>query len=206
MPGRLADGVNDNPSPGARALADSVNDNPLPGDRALADSVNDNPRPAPSDDLRLEMPPQDIHPIHVTREQAIQAAKLARSGAADPPEGTVFMPLGVFSFAPEGQTQATAVVHLAVSKAGLVRGTYYDLLADQDIPIYGAVDKKTQQVAFMFGPRGKVVFETSLANLAQNTGAVATHFEDGNVRRWIVARYDKEPTDEATTAPDSSSK
>jgi len=129
-------------------------------------------------------------------EQAAQAGKLAKSGATDPAKDTAFLPLGVFSLAPQGQTEASALVQLAISKTSIVRGTYYDLLTDQDHPIRGAVDKKSQQVAFTFGEQGKVVFETSLANLTQKEGSAAAHFENGEKRTWILARYEKEPTEE----------
>ncbi len=173
-------------------------DNPTPGERQLAESDTDD-EGATSDDLHLEMPTysgdQDS-PLDVTPEQAAQAEKLARSGAKDPPKDTAFLPLGVFSSAPQGKSEASALVHLAISKTGLVRGTYFDLLSDQDYPIRGALDKKTQQVAFTFGPQDKVVFETSLANLTQSQGAVAAHIENGQATKWIMARYEKEPADE----------
>ena len=116
-------------------------------------------------------------------------------GKNDPPKDTSFLPLGVFSIAPEGQHEASALVQLAISKAGQVRGTYYDLLTDHDQPIRGAVNKKTQQVAFTFGENGKVTFETSLANLTQPTGAIAAHFENGKTSTWTLARYAKEPSE-----------
>jgi hypothetical protein len=131
-----------------------------------------------------------------TPEQVAAATELASSGKQDPPKNTSFLPLGVFSIAPQGQTEASALVQLAVSKDGLLRGTYYDLLTDHDQPIRGTVNKKTQQVAFTFGINGKVTFETSLANLTQEKGPLAAHFENGKTSTWTLARYEKEPTAE----------
>lgn len=131
----------------------------------------------------------------ITPEQVASAKQLITEGKNDPPKDTSFLPLGVFSIAPEGQDEASALVQLAVSKAGQVRGTYYDLLTDHDQPIRGAVNKKTQQVAFTFGENGKVTFETSLANLTQPTGSVAAHFENGRTTSYTLARYAKEPSE-----------
>jgi hypothetical protein len=145
----------------------------------------------------------DGAPAPITPEQVAAAKQMVADGKNDPPKDTTFLPLGVFSIAPEGQREASAMVQLAVSKAGQVRGTYYDLLTDHDQPIRGAVDKKTQQVAFTFGENGKVTFETSLANLTQPEGAMAAHFENGNTTSWTLARYSKEPSEseESEEAP-----
>jgi hypothetical protein len=127
---------------------------------------------------------------------ATQAGQLADSGANEPAEKAKFLPLGVFTLAPKGQEQASALVQLALGHDGKLRGTYYDLLSDQDHSVTGAVDKKTQRAAFRFGPQGKVVFETSLANLTQDSGSVAVHYENGETRGWTLARYAGEPTEE----------
>jgi hypothetical protein len=126
-----------------------------------------------------------------------EAAKLAQSGQSDPPKETAFLPLGVFTLAPRGQAEASALVQLAIAKDGAVRGTYYDLLSDHDHPLRGAVDKKTGRVAFTFGPKGKVTFETTLASLTQEKGSVGVHYENGSSSVWTLARYEKEPQDEA---------
>lgn len=141
-----------------------------------------------------------------TPEQVAKATELASSGKQDPPKNTSFLPLGVFSIAPQGQTEASALVQLAVSKDGLLRGSYYDLLTDHDQPIRGTVNKKTQEVAFTFGINGKVTFETTLPNLTQDKGTLAAHFENGKTSNWTLARYEKEPTDEEAgeKAPESS--
>jgi hypothetical protein len=132
----------------------------------------------------------------LTPDQIAAARQLAIGGKNDPAKDTAFLPLGVFSIAPQGQAEASALVQLAVSKTGIVRGTYYDLLTDHDQPIRGALDKKSQQVAFTFGDQGKVTFETSLGNLTQAKGGIVAHFENGKTSNWTLARYEHEPTEE----------
>ncbi|MBI3839322.1 MAG: hypothetical protein HY288_15495 [Planctomycetia bacterium] len=52
----------------------------------------------------------------------------------------------------------------------------------------GAVDKKTQRVAWTVGNKGPFVFETSLPNLTQAAGPVSLHFQNGQTRQWNLAR------------------
>jgi hypothetical protein len=137
---------------------------------------------------------QAIAPADQARRLA-EAAALARGGATDPAKQTKFLPLGVFTLAPRNQTEASALVQLAVSKDGVVRGSYYDMLTDQDHPVRGAVDKKTGRVAFTFGPQGKVTFETSVRNLTQDRGVVGVNYENGKTSTWTLARYEKEPSE-----------
>jgi hypothetical protein len=112
--------------------------------------------------------------------QMAQAMKLAQSGAAEPSKDAKFLPLGVYSLAPQNQPDASAMVQLAVTKEGAVRGTYYDLVTDKEQPIQGAIDKETQRVAFTAGPDGKVVFE------------------NGATRPWTLSRYEKQDEAAAT--------
>lgn len=128
-----------------------------------------------------------------------QAAELIKSGVTDPPKDAKLLPLGVYSLAPKGQHEASAMLQLSVSKDGVLRGSYYDLLSNQAHPVQGAVDKKTQRVAWTVGSNGKVLFETSLANLTQETGPLSVHYENGQSRQWTVARYEGAADEAADT-------
>jgi len=138
-------------------------------------------------------------------QQAEQAGKLVENGATDPPQDEKFLPLGVFSLAPEGHTEATAMLQLALSKQGLLRGSYYDILSNQSHPVRGAVDRKTQRAAFRFGDKGKATFETTLANLTEDTGPLTVHYADGNSSKWTIARYQGEPGKENEADEDGDS-
>jgi hypothetical protein len=91
--------------------------------------------------------------------------------AADTADTTIFDADNVDLVAPEHQTEATAMLQLALGKDGVLRGTYHDLLANADHPIHGAVDKATQQAAWTFGPHTKVTFQTALPVLTEPSGA-----------------------------------
>jgi hypothetical protein len=79
-------------------------------------------------------------------------------------------------------------------KQGVLRGTYDDRLSDVDHPIPGAVDRTTQHVAWTFGD-GKVAFQTALGVLTEPSGPVSDHYENGQTRQWVLARYEKEPSE-----------
>ncbi len=121
--------------------------------------------------------------------QVEDAAELAARGASPEGPNDRFLPLGVFSFAPKGEKEAVALVHLAVSKDGLVRGTYYNLRTNKDLNIQGAVDKEDQSVAWTLGPNGKVVYHTSLEDLTDPPGAVTVRTKNGEAQEWTLARY-----------------
>jgi hypothetical protein len=127
------------------------------------------------------------------------ATQLAQSGSAQVGNDVEFLPLGVYALAPPDQDDATAMLQLAVSKDGMVRGSYYDLVSDQAHPIQGAVDKKTERVAFTIGQKGTTVFETKLADLTGPEGEVSLHFRDGEASDWMLARFE-------STVPEKSSK
>lgn len=137
---------------------------------------------------------QELSPEALAAESAA-AKELAAKGTAEPGQNEKFMPLGVFTLAPENQTEATAMLQLAVSKQGVLRGSYFDLLSDVNHPIRGSVNKKTQQVAWTFGPQGRVTFQTALGVLTETSGPVSVHYENGQTRQWVLARYEKEPSE-----------
>lgn len=124
------------------------------------------------------------------------ARELAAKGVNEPAKDAAFLPLGVFTLAPENQTEATALVQLALGKDGTLRGTYHDLLGNADHQIRGAVDKGTHRAAWTFGPHGKTTFQTALAVLTEPSGPVSVHYENGQTRQWVLARFEQEPGDD----------
>lgn len=135
--------------------------------------------------------------------QTAAAHSLAGENAADNEPNESFLPLGVFTLAPENQTEATAMLQLAVSKQGALRGTYYDLLADTEQPIRGSVDKPSQRVAWTVGSQGKIAFQTALPVLTEASGPVSVHYENGQTRQWVIARYAQEPSESGSQDDES---
>lgn len=116
---------------------------------------------------------------------------LADQGATDPAPDAKLLPLGVYTLAPKDQDESTASVRLALSKDGVLRGIYYDSLGAQGHPIRGAVDKKTQRVAWTVGDNKKVLFQTTLASLTHEKGALTVRDANGNSHPWTIARFEQ---------------
>src|SRR5439155_8409208 len=77
---------------------------------------------------------------------AASAATIADAGrAATPPADEEWQPLGVFGMVQGEETVANNLFQLAVNKAGIIRGNYYDALGDNNLPVYGSVNKDTQR-------------------------------------------------------------
>ncbi len=163
-------------------------------DDASADTANNSDTPADA----TAQASDDASDAEPSSSDATAATQLAQSGAAQVGNDVEFLPLGVYALAPPDQDDATAMLQLAVSKDGVVRGSYYDLVSDQGQTIQGAVDKKTERVAFTIGKKGTTVFETRLADLTGPEGEVSLHFPDGGASDWLLARFESTDPKEAS--------
>ncbi len=121
---------------------------------------------------------------------ASAAEALVRRGARSPQSGSQMLTLGVYTMAPAGQQASTVLVHLAVSRSGIVRGTFCDLKLDRDFDIAGAVDRQTGRVAWAVRPAGRQVFDTALQELTLQSGPLAVHHADGTSSEWTIAHYE----------------
>jgi len=132
--------------------------------------------------------------IGTAADYAAQALAFADAGrAAMPADSDQWQPLGVFSLvqgsALQGsESSAQRIFQLAVNKNGIVRGTYYDAVADTTLPIYGELDKKTQRVAWSIGERKDIVFEAGLNNLIQNEAPVLVHYGKESTQQMVLVR------------------
>jgi hypothetical protein len=124
------------------------------------------------------------------QSQPLDAAALVAIGAQAVPNDAEFLPLGVYALAPQGHSDATSVVQLSVTKDGILRGSYCDLVSDQGQTIYGAIDKQSRKAAWTIGAGGRTIFETTLDNLTQANGQVALEFPGGDVKQFTLARFE----------------
>ncbi|MDZ4819625.1 MAG: hypothetical protein SGJ20_11690, partial [Planctomycetota bacterium] len=103
-----------------------------------------------------------------------------------------WMPLGVFGVSTSKQDdQPTRVMQLAVSKQGIISGTFYNTQTDQSQTIQGQVDKKTQRVAFRIGDNTNMVCETGLYNLLQKEAPMLVHFGTEKTETYLLIRIDQ---------------
>ena len=125
-------------------------------------------------------------------EYADQAQQYADTGrdAMVSQEGD-WLPLGVFAMAQEGGSVSNNLFQFAVNKEGILRGNYYNGLADTAEPLYGSVDKKTQRAAWTVGDKKNVVYETSLANLTKNETTMLVHTGKDKTQQWTLVRMEQ---------------
>lgn len=124
-------------------------------------------------------------------DYAEQANQLALSVPADIDEAKVeWMPLGVFAIAEEGGADSGMLMQLAVSKDGLIAGTYHNETSGSDRPVEGMVDKQTQRAAWKFADdkRQDVVFETGIYNLTKDATKCLVHFGPDKTQTWSMVR------------------
>ena len=139
----------------------------------------------------------DGQQVATAEEYAEQAMELADTGAqaideAVQQEADVeWMSLGVFAFVDEEEGEPTLFFQLAVSKNGMISGTYYNATTDETRPLQGSVDKETQRAAWTVGDKKSTVVETGLYNLTQDETPVLVHFGDQQTQTWLMVRLEE---------------
>jgi hypothetical protein len=88
---------------------------------------------------------------------------------------------------------AQHIFQLAVNKGCVVRGNYYDAVADSTLPVCGSVDPKTQRVAWSIGEKKTIVFETGLENLTQEQITVLVHYGKERTEQMVLVRLEEPP-------------
>ena len=127
-----------------------------------------------------------------------EAANLASSTAsAEPPSDAQWLPLGVFGLMANGKKTPDMVFQLAVDRNGTVRGNYFDQVTQTNLPVTGAVDKKSQRVAWKVAAGQGLVVETGLNNLTQDESTALVHFGADRTEQDLLVRI-KQPADGQT--------
>jgi hypothetical protein len=131
-------------------------------------------------------------PVATADQYYQQASSLAQS--APPPDLNAgeWLPLGVFALVHKDQSDPQLILQLAVNKSGTLAGNYSDLMSGTTVPIHGAVDKKTQRVAWTVGDNKQTVGETGLYNLTQDESPALIHVGKDKTQQWTLVRL-KQP-------------
>jgi hypothetical protein len=141
-------------------------------------------------------------PIATAEEYAQQAEAIATSVPANvTPAESDWMPLGVFAMTPDGQptgADPTMYLQLAVSKQGIISGTYQNTATQAVESIEGMVDKQTQRAAWTVVGKTRPLMETGIVSLTEDIAPALVHFADGTTQQWLMVRLDK-PADTAPT-------
>lgn len=131
-------------------------------------------------------------------EQAIRYADLGRQ--VMPPPNDEWQSLGVFGMIQGEETTAQHIFQLAVNNAGIVRGNYYNAVADNTLPVYGSVDRQSQRIAWSIGDKKEIVFETGLNNLTNEETTLLVHYGKERTEQMMLVRLE-EPRDRPPVAP-----
>jgi len=131
-------------------------------------------------------------PVATADEYYEQASALAQSAPPPDPKAPDWMPLGVFALLPNDQSEPHYVMQLAVNKAGAVGGNYLDMVSGTSVPIHGAVDQKTQRLAWTVGDNKATVGETGIYNLTKDEAPALIHLGKDKTQQWTLVRL-KQP-------------
>jgi hypothetical protein len=135
-------------------------------------------------------------PVGSVEQYAEQATTFADAGRdAKPDKDEEFQPLGVFGLIQGDEKVAQNIFQLAVNKAGVVRGNYYDALSDNNLPVYGSIDPKSQRVCWSIGDKKTIVYEAGLNNLTQEQTTVLVHYGKDRTQQMALVRLE-EPKEE----------
>ncbi len=112
-------------------------------------------------------------------------------------EPTEWLPMGTFAVVADGnQKRSSRVLQLATSKDGQVRGNFVNQETDKATELYGAVDPKTQRVAFTTPEHEGIVAECGLWNLTQDTVPMLVHLsKDHTEERTLIRLTDGKEAD-----------
>jgi hypothetical protein len=143
-------------------------------------------------------------PVATAEEYAQQAEAIATSVPANvTPAESDWMPLGVFAMSPDGEptgADPTMYLQLAVSKQGIISGTYQNTATNAVESVEGMVDKQSQRAAWTVIGKTRPLMETGIVNLTQDTTPALFHFADGTTQQWLLVRLEK-PSGSNAAAP-----
>jgi hypothetical protein len=136
-----------------------------------------------------------------TVEQFVQQAEaIAQSIPQDvQPAESDWLPLGVFAMTQDGESATdypTMFLQLAVSKQGIIAGTFQNTASGVVKSLEGMVDRETQRAAWTEVGESRPLMETGIGNLTQDSAGILVHFADGDTEQWLLTRLN-DPT--ATT-------
>jgi hypothetical protein len=131
-------------------------------------------------------------------EYATQAETLATSAPeVENPDEMEWLPLGVFAITKDGDTDVAPnmFLQLAVSKEGIIAGTYQNKTTDETQSIEGMVDQKSQRAAWTITGKNTPIMETGIANLTENETTALVHFADGTTQQFLMLHIEKPKAD-----------
>jgi hypothetical protein len=120
---------------------------------------------------------------------AEQATALAQSGVdAQVAEDETWQALGVFAMIQGDETTSNDIFQLALNDSGVLRGNYYNAVADSTVPVLGALEKESQRIAWRIDGQNDAVYETGLFNLTQDETTMLVHYGPDRTEQYKLFR------------------
>lgn len=121
-----------------------------------------------------------------------QAADLAGTPASTSSKDADWLPLGIFAVVEGDEKKPSITIQLAVDKQGTVRGNSISDVSDTMSAVQGAVDKKSQRVAWTVGDAKTTVYEIGLYNLTKQEAPGLIHFGKDRTEQVVLVRLKQE--------------
>ncbi len=131
-----------------------------------------------------------------------QAEAIALSAPETKPAANDWLPLGVFAVTQDGEptgADPTMFVQLAVSKQGVINGTFQNTATNTVKAIEGMVDKQTQRAAWTLVGESRPLMETGIVNLTESAASALVHFPDNTTQQILLVRLEKPGTAQNAT-------
>jgi hypothetical protein len=114
-----------------------------------------------------------------------------------------WMPLGVFALTAEGVNASSMYLQLALSKKGIIAGTFYNESTGATHPVEGMVDQETQRAVWKAadGTNPDLIMETGIYNLTQDTSDLLVHFGPEKTQQALLVRLDESERPEESEQP-----
>ena len=128
--------------------------------------------------------------VATAEEYYQQAEAIAQSVPQIDDEKAEWLPLGVFALTQPDTEASNMVLQLAVSKEGVIAGTFYNETTDASHPVEGMVNKSTQRATWRCsdGSNPDLVMETGIYNLTKDETEALLHFGAGQTQSWLMVR------------------
>ncbi|MBA2727861.1 MAG: hypothetical protein H0U49_06790 [Parachlamydiaceae bacterium] len=132
-------------------------------------------------------------PVSPGQFTARSAYNLATSAPSVSARQADWMPLGTFAitYDSDSQDEPQEYISLAISKNGAITGAYAKVGENIPLQIEGAIDDKTQRVAWKFIGQDWPVMETGLYNLTKDESTLLIHSSPDRSEARLLVRLEK---------------
>jgi len=133
-------------------------------------------------------------PVCTEEVYAQQAEAIAFDVPETKPAAKDWMPLGVFAITQDGEPTAaepTMFLQLAVSKQGVINGTFQNTATNAVEAVEGMVDKETQRAAWVTKGKTRPLMEVGIVNLTKESTPALIHFPDNTTQQCLLVRLEK---------------